>query len=58
MEQRKYNKALLTSPKMGAVLRKEKELERGELKSRCFQRKKVEVQIKALMINAMIDAVA
>jgi hypothetical protein len=100
---RKYNKALLTPPKMGAVLRKEKELESrndavqiirglgndrmarviwgkligynrrvvvesmisrwkrlygGDLKSRCFQRKKVEVQIKALMINAMIDAAA
>ena len=99
----KYNKALLTPPKTGAVVRKEagfkrrndavkiirglgndrlarsiwsklvgynrrvivesmmsrwKRLHGGYLKSRCEQRKKVEVQIKAMMINVMIDGQA
>jgi hypothetical protein len=97
---KKYNKVLLTPPKRGAIIRKEKEYERrndavkiirglgndrlarsiwsklvgynkrvviesmmsrwkrlygGDLKSHCVQRKKVEVQIKAMMINSMID---
>lgn len=96
----KHNKKLLTPPKRGAVLRKEKEFEGrneaikaiqglgndrlarsiwgkltgysrrvvvesmmarwkkvlgADLKSRCQQRRKNEVQIKAMMINAMID---
>jgi hypothetical protein len=35
-----------------------KRLYGGNLRSRCEERKKVEVQIKALMINEMIDALA
>jgi hypothetical protein len=99
----KYNKRLLTPPKKGAVLRKEKGYERrneavkivkglggdqvaksiwgklvgynrrviaesmmarwkrlygGNLRSICEKRKRVEVRIKALMINEMIDIMA
>jgi len=99
----KYNKELLTPPKKGAVLRKERGYEKrnetvrivrglggdriaksiwgklvgynrrvivesmmarwkglygGSLRSRCEERKRVEVTIKALMINEMIDAKA
>jgi hypothetical protein len=35
-----------------------KRLYGGELKSRCSERKKNEVQLKAMMINAMIEAQA
>lgn len=100
---RRYNKTLLTPPKKGSILRKEKELQgrndairiiRGfgndkiarsiwsrlvgysrrsiiesmmsrwkrvhgsSLKSHCDQRKKIEVRLKAEIINHMIDAVA
>lgn len=100
---KKYNKQLLTPPKKGAVIRREKGYEKrneavktvrglggdqiaksiwgklvgynervvvesmmarwkrlygGNLRSHCEERKKVEVQIKALMINEMIDALA
>ncbi len=98
-----YNKILLTPPKMGAVIRQEKELQDrndaigiirgfgndriarsiwsklvgynrrpivesmmsrwkrvfgGTLKSHCDQRKRIEVRLKAGMINQMIDTAA